>query len=270
MSLLQSIILGIIQGLTEFLPVSSSGHLVLAQHFWGIENPETTFVIVVHLGSLLAVLFYFHKDIIGLLQSVFKIFSSKKTHHDVNNLKVIAYLLVATIITAVIGITFKSQLEALYSNYLAVSIALAATGLILYISDKIPNGSFDDYNLGWVKALFIGVGQALAIIPGISRSGTTIAFALFSKMKRESAARFSFLLSIPAILGAAILDFKDIDTIDPSTLLNYSAAAIAAFISGFIVIAFLINLIQRKKLKYFSYYCWTVSLISISVLLFSK
>ena len=267
MSILQSIILGIIQGLTEFLPVSSSGHLVLAQYFWGIDDPKITFEIVVHLGSLLAVLIYFHKDIIALLLSATRIFSSKKSYHDVNNIKVLAYLLIATIVTAIVGLTFKSQFEGLYDFPLAVSIALAITGLIVYISDKIPNGSFDDYNIGWGKAIFIGLGQALAIIPGISRSGTTIAFALFSKMKRENAARFSFLLSIPAILGAALVDFMDIDSIETSTLVNYSAGAIAAFISGFIVIALLINLIQRKKLKYFSYYCWTISLISIYFIL---
>lgn len=267
MTTFQSIILGIIQGLTEFLPVSSSGHLVLAQHFWGISEPKITFEIVVHLGSLLAVLIYFHKDIIALLLSATKIFSSKKSYHDVNNIKVLAYLLIATIVTAVIGFSFKSKFESLYDIPLAVSIALAVTGLILFISDRIPNGKFDDYNIGWGKAIFIGIGQALAIIPGISRSGTTIAFALFSKMKRENAARFSFLLSIPAILGAALIDFMDIDSIDPATLGKYSAGAIAAFISGFIVIALLIKLIQQKKLKYFSYYCWALSLVSIYFIL---
>lgn len=263
MSIIESIILGIIQGLTEFLPVSSSGHLVLAQYFWKINEPGISFEIIVHLGSLLAVLIYFHKDILSLLLSATKIFSSKKSYSDINNLKILAYLLVATIATALIGFTFKSKFESLYDMPLAVAIALAVTGLIVYLSDKIPNGSFDDYNIGWGKALFIGIGQALAIIPGISRSGTTIAFALFSKMKRENAARFSFLLSIPAILGAALLDFMDMETIDTATLGLYTAGAIAAFISGFIVIALLINLIQRKKLKYFAYYCWSISAISI-------
>ncbi len=270
MSIFESIILGIIQGLTEFLPVSSSGHLVLAQYFWGINDPGISFEVVVHLGSLFAVLIYFHKDIISLLLSSTKIFSSNKSYNDINNLKILAYLFIATLATAVIGFTFKNKFEALYDIPLAVAIALSVTGLIVYISDKIPNGSFDDYNIGWVKAIFIGIGQALAIIPGISRSGTTIAFALFSKMKRDNAARFSFLLSIPAILGAALVDFMDIESIDPSTIGRYSAGAIAAFISGFIVIALLINLIQRKKLKYFSYYCWTISLLSVCFILVQK
>lgn len=268
MSILESIVLGIIQGFTEFLPVSSSGHLVLAQYFWDINETGITFEIVVHLGSLLAVLIYFHKDIFSLLLSATKIFSSKKSYHDVNNLKILAYLLVATIVTAFIGFTFKSKFESFYDTPWIVSIALAVTGLIIYLSDKIPNGSFDDYNIGWGKAVFIGIGQALAIIPGISRSGTTIAFALFSRMKRENAARFSFLLSIPAILGAALIDFMDIKSIDTATLGRYTAGAIAAFISGFIVIALLINLIQQKKLKYFSYYCWTISLISLYFIIF--
>lgn len=268
MSIIESIVLGIIQGLTEFLPVSSSGHLVLAQHFLGINEAGISFEIVVHLGSLLAVLIYFHKDIFALLLSATKLFSSKKSYNDVNNLKILGYLLLATIATAVIGFTFKSKFEALYNIPLAVAIALSVTGLILYISDKIPNGSFDDYNIGWGKAIMIGIGQAFAIIPGISRSGTTIAFALFSKMKREQAAKFSFLLSIPAILGAALLDFMDMEAIETATLVKYSAGAIAAFISGFIVIALLINLIKKKKLKYFSYYCWLLSLVSIYFILF--
>jgi undecaprenyl-diphosphatase len=268
MSILESIILGIIQGLTEFLPVSSSGHLVLAQYFWGINEPGISFEIIVHLGSLLAVLIYFHKDLLALLLSATKVFSSKKTYSDVNNLKVIAYLIIATITTAGIGIMFKDNFESLYNIPLAVAISLFVTGLITYISDKIPNGDFEDYNIGWAKAIFIGIGQALAIIPGISRSGTTIAFALFSKMKRENAARFSFLLSIPAILGAALLDFLDMENFDLSLLGRYSFGALSAFISGFLVIALLINLIQRKKLKYFSYYCWLASLVSIYFILF--
>jgi len=267
MTLFESILLGTIQGLTEFLPVSSSGHLVLGQHFLGINEPGISFEIIVHLGSLLAVLLYFYKDIIALLSSLTKIFSSKKSYQDVNNIKIIVYLFVATFVTAIIGFTFKDNFEALYDIPWTVSIALFVTGLILYISDKIPNGNFNDYNIGWVKAIFIGIGQALAIIPGISRSGTTIAFSLFSRMKRENAAKFSFLLSIPAILGAALLDFKDMKANELATMGRYSAGAVAAFISGFLVIALLINLIQKKKLKYFSYYCWTLSLVSIFFIL---
>ncbi len=268
MSILESIILGIIQGLTEFLPVSSSGHLVLAQHFLGINEPGISFEIIVHLGSLLAVLIYFYKDIFRLILSASKIFSSKKSYQDINNLKIIAYLLVATFTTAILGMVFKDKFEALYDIPLAVAIALFGTGLITYVSDKIPNGQFEDYNIGWVKAIFIGMGQALAIVPGISRSGTTIAFALFSKMKRENAARFSFLLSIPAILGAALLDFLDMDNFDLALLGKYSIGAIAAFISGFLVISLLINLIQNKKLKYFSYYCWFASIVMVYFIVF--
>lgn len=268
MTIFESIILGIIQGLTEFLPVSSSGHLVLAQYFWGINEPGISFEIIAHLGSLLAVILYFHKDLYALLISAMKIFSSKKTYSDINNLKIIAYLILATITTAGIGIMFKDYFEMLYNIPLAVAIALFITGLITYISDKIPNGSFADYDLGWGKAIFIGIGQALAIIPGISRSGTTIAFSLFSKMKRENAARFSFLLSIPAILGAAVLDFFDMEKLDSSTLISYGFGALSAFISGFLVIALLLNLIQKKKLKYFSFYCWIISLLTIALIIF--
>lgn len=268
MSLFESILLGILQGFTEFLPVSSSGHLVLAQHFWDITTPGISFEIIVHLGSLVAVLLYFHKTILELIVSAFKIFSKNKSRHDINNLKIIAYLFIATIATAVLGLAFKDKFEALYQMPLVVAIALSVTGVIIFFSDKIPNGELEDNNIGIMKSILIGIGQAIAIIPGISRSGTTIATSLFCKMKREHAARFSFLLSIPAIFGAAVLDLRNFEAIESVVMVKYFAGAVAAFVSGFVVIAFLIRLIQNRKLKYFAYYCWVISLVSIAFILF--
>lgn len=267
MSLIESILLGILQGFTEFLPVSSSGHLVLAQHFWEIKEPGISFEIIVHLGSLVAVLLYFHKTIFELIASALKIFSKEKSTEDINNLKVLAYLFIATFATAILGLAFKSKFEALYQLPLVVAIALAFNGFIVFISDKIPSGTLKDNNIGVKKSIFIGIGQAFAIIPGISRSGTTIVLSLFSKMKREHAARFSFLLSIPAILGAAVLDLRNFEAIESALMAKYFVGAIAAFVSGFIVIAFLIKLIQQRKLKYFAYYCWAISAVSLFFLL---
>lgn len=260
MSYLESIILGLIQGLTEFLPVSSSGHLVLAQNLFGVNESGISFEIIVHLGSLLAVLIFFYKDIFVLIKSLSKIFSSNKTQEDKSNLMIISYLLFATIVTAILGLIFKDYFTSLYDMPLVVAGMLIFTGIILYLSDITPEGNIETKNIGFFRAIFIGLGQALAIIPGISRSGTTIAFSLFAKMKRSHAARFSFLLSIPAILGAAVLDMGEMSSLNVHQTTVYLSGAVAAFVSGFAVIAILIKLIQKKQLKFFSFYCWMIAI----------
>ena len=260
--MIKSIIFGIIQGLTEFLPVSSSGHLVLSQHFLnkGVENSDLTFEVFLHLGSLLAVFIYFRKDIANLFLSIFK---WDKNENTVNNHKTILYLLIATFVTGIFGFTCKDFFESLFSNALLVAVFISVTGIILFISDKLSEGKLNTHDLGFKKSLLIGLGQTIAITPGISRSGTTIAFSLFTKMKREEAARFSFLLSIPAILGANIGEINSLLNLNKLAFINYSAGFLAAFISGYLVIGLLLSMIKKAKLKIFSYYCWTVSLISI-------
>ncbi|OQY36935.1 MAG: hypothetical protein B6226_05790, partial [Candidatus Cloacimonetes bacterium 4572_65] len=241
MTYLESIILGIIQGLTEFLPVSSSGHLILGQYFFGIQEPGISFEVMVHLGSLIAVLIYFQKDLMLLIKSFFKVFSKNKSTQDVDNLKIIGYLLVATFVTGVIGIVFKDTFTEFFDNPLLAAIMLSVTGLIVFLSDKMPGDSIKTKDIGVVKSLIIGLGQAFAILPGISRSGTTIAVSLALGVKREDAPRFSFLLSIPAILGATILDLPELVAAPTKQLFVYSSGAVAAFVSGLLVISLLIN-----------------------------
>ncbi len=263
MTLINSIILGIIQGLTEFLPVSSSGHLVIVQDLVNVSEPGVVFEIVVHVGSLLAVLIYFSKDIFSIVMSCFKLFSKNKTSQDDNNIRVATYIIIATAVTAVITLFFKDYFESLYQLPLIVAILLFINGFIIFASDRMPSGKLPDNNIGFVKSMFIGLGQALAVMPGISRSGTTISFSLFSGMKRSDAARFSFLLSIPAILGAAVLKLDEIQAISPDVLKIYLAGAVSSFISGLLVITLLLQLIKKKKLMYFSIYCWIFSIIYI-------
>lgn len=262
--MLKSIILGLIQGLTEFLPVSSSGHLVLSQHFLNSANDNSmTFEVFLHLGSLLAVLIFFRKDIWQLIKSL--IFFKKDQYK--NDRKIVLWLMIGTFVTGAIGFAFSDQFESMFSDPLLVAMFLSITGLVIYLSDLIVDKSIQIHEMGWKRALIIGLGQSIAITPGISRSGTTIAFSLFTGLKRSQAARFSFLLSVPAILGANLKEFSNISALDHTQFMNYLGGFIAAFISGYFVIGILLKLIGAAKLKYFSYYCWAVSLVSVVLIL---
>lgn len=261
MGFLKSILLGIIQGLTEFLPVSSSGHLVIFKHLFNFEMNNISFEIFLHLGSLSAVVIYFFQDLRELAISFFK-FSSKE-EKDKTNRKFILYIIVATIVTAIIGILFEDKIEELFTSPIFAASMLIITGIIIFVSDRVQNGRIDVENMGLSRSLLIGIGQSLAILPGISRSGSTIATALFTGLERKQVARFSFILSIPVILGASILKFDEFKALDVHSWAVYFCGGIAAFISGLMVISLLLKLIRRQKLKYFSFYCWAFSLIFI-------
>ena len=263
--LIKAIILGIIQGLTEFLPVSSSGHLVLAQHFMHYQKSDISFEIVLHLGSLLAVLIFFRKDIIELAVAPFRF--SNRNEKNKGDLRSLLYLIVATLITGVLGYLLKDKFESMFNVPILASIMLVITGFILFFSDKISNTNISMEKMGIKRSLLIGLGQTFAIIPGISRSGTTIAVSIFNGIKRADAAKFSFLLSIPAILGANISEFSAIAHLDKQNMLQYFSGAAAAFISGYLVIAFLISIVKKQKLKLFSIYCWIIAIISATLLL---
>ncbi|MBL7148629.1 MAG: undecaprenyl-diphosphate phosphatase [Candidatus Cloacimonetes bacterium] len=261
MEILKAIILGIIQGLTEFLPISSSGHLVLAEHYLNFKQPDLSFEIFLHLGSVVAVLIYFRKDIIYLLKSLF-IFKDKSFEH-LNNRNTLFYLLVATVVTAFIGLYFEDTVLKAFSSLYIPSFMLFITGIILFISDKIEPRGLDTHQLGIRKSILIGFAQAFAILPGISRSGSTIAMGIFTGLKREAAARFSFLLSVPIIVGANIHKISKITTLERSQFLIYLIGAFTAFIAGYSVISLLISFVKKQKLKYFAFYCWSISLLTL-------
>ncbi len=267
MNILQSLLLGIIQGLTEFLPISSSGHLVLGQHFLGINSIDTSFEVFLHLGSLLAVILYFYKDIFELAQAFFPIKNEKFPERQVNNRKIVFYLIISTVVTGVIGFLFKDFFEEMFSKPVIVAGLLSVTGLIIFLSDTIRFDHIHTADMGFWRAIVIGLSQSMAILPGISRSGSTIATSLFIGVKRSEAARFSFLLSIPAILGAAVLNLDAFLQLDQSMLMSYSIGGLGAFVSGYLVISMLLNLIRKRKLKYFAYYCWLISLVSVILVL---
>jgi len=250
------VLLGIVQGLTEFLPVSSSGHLVIVQSFLpGFNEPGVLFHATVHLGTLGAVLLYFRRDLTDMAGCVV----SPRTA-DAATLRLMVLIVVGTLPTVVIALAFKEELEQLFANVSAAATMLLVTGTLLYLTDRTRERATDLQNMNIGHALIVGIAQGLAIIPGISRSGSTIAAGVFSGLKRQAALRYSFLLSIPAILGAFILQLAT--HADPRgqevDWLGYGLAFVAAFVVGYASIAVLLKMLLSRKLTLFAYYCWAV------------
>ena len=267
MDIIQGIIIGIVQGLTEFLPVSSSAHLMFIQKLLGVES-SLAFDTFLHLGSLLAVLIFFRADIYKMLRawllSVGDILQHrfKEGFYSDPYKRLAWYVILATIPVGIVGVLFESQVDALFAGALYVpGFFLFVTGTILYLSQRMASGQIDMSHMGWFQSLFMGLGQACAIMPGLSRSGTTIATGLVVGLDKEFAAKFSFILSIPAIFGAFIIQLKDIGlsmgTDGAAVMLGF----IAAFISGYLAIKWLLDLIQNKSLDIFAYYCWIVGIV---------
>lgn len=275
MTTFQAIILGLIQGLAEFLPISSSGHLALAQHFFGINSDSVLiFAVLLHVGTLISVFIVYWKDILGLIYEFFGTFADlvKTKRFDVNKnatRRMCWLIITATVPTAVIGFLFDEKFEKLYSNVLAIGICLVITGCILFAAEKWGKNLHGIKNTKFKHAITVGILQGCAIAPGISRSGSTIVGGLACGLKREWAVRFAFLVSIPPILGSVILELPDAlvaGTVDSSLTVPILAGVIVSAVSGLIAIKGMIRLVSGKKLTYFSYYTW---ILGISVIVYS-
>jgi undecaprenyl-diphosphatase len=246
MSIFEAIILGAVQGLTEFLPVSSSGHLVLLQNIFRISEPVLLFDTMVHAGTLVAVFAVLRQDIWNILRRPLQ--------------PLTFYLIFATIPTVVVALVFKEQIEKAFSSPLFLGFAFLITSVLLILSEILSHRSGrlkTQENMDWIDALTIGVLQAAAIIPGVSRSGSTLSGALSRKLDRNFAARFSFLLSIPAILGALVLQVKDITTgyIPQSIPLPLiTVGAITAALVGFFAVKLMLRIVQESSLLGFALY----------------
>ena len=263
MDLIQAVILGAVQGLSEFLPISSSGHLVLCQHLWGFKQADVIFNISVHVGTLCAVMFFFHADISKLIKTMLKAVLALCQRdfvffQDNREIKLLLLLIIGSIPTAVIGLLLKPMMEQIFSSTILVSVCLLITGTILWWT-KFLTSSHGDFS--YRVAFLIGLVQGLAILPGISRSGTTIACGLYLGLNRAEAARYSFLLSIPAILGAEILSLKDIgfQLPDIPTLLGTLTAGLV----GLVALSALVFLVQKGRLYYFAPYCWIIGILGL-------
>jgi undecaprenyl-diphosphatase len=252
MTLLQAIFLGFIQGLTEFLPVSSSGHLAIAQHFLpGFDQPGVLFDVLLHLGTMLAVILYFRREIGNLLSSPFRQGEDARLHR-----RLLTLLLAGSVPTAVIGLTFKDFFESLFENIPLVALMLLVTGTLLFISEKFRRGNRQEEQLTLIDALVVGTVQGCSIIPGISRSGSTIAVLLLRGVDGETAARFSFLLALPAVFGATLLSLRHLQDVTTAELSLYLAGTGVAFIAGMLSIHCLMAVIRRRRLFAFAVYCW--------------
>lgn len=265
MELYQGIILGIVQGLTEFLPVSSSGHLVLGQIFFGMTHSQLVFDISVHMGTLFAVVVVYFKDIraivISVLRFLFRFLSFKPAVNMIKedeNLSMAGLIILGSVPTALIGLGLKQIEHILFTSQVIVGCMLIVTGTLLWISRRYYDTGIEKKKLTIKKGIWIGIVQGFAVIPGISRSGSTIAAGMMAGIDRDKAARFSFLLSIPAIIGAQILSIKDMIennmTIDSVTVY----AAVVAFITGFIALKLLLNLVHSGRFHLFAPYCWVM------------
>jgi undecaprenyl-diphosphatase len=267
----QTIFLGIIQGLTEFLPVSSSGHLVIFQHLIGLKNPELLLDISLHVGTLLAVLIFFWADIkmmiyesIGLVGNLFQKQNPSSKTQQFPHAALIAWIITGTVPTALIGILFSSFVQKMFGSPFFVGFMLIVTGAILGASRLIPDHFTKKSHVGLMVSIAVGIAQGVAIIPGISRSGATIVCGLFCGLNRELAGRFSFLLSIPAIIGATIVKF-DMIKITEIGFIPFFAGIFVSFLVGLIALKITMNMVRKGNLYYFSAYCLLAGIVAIVI-----
>ena len=273
MTYVTSFLLGLVQGVAEFLPISSSGHLSLFQHFFGMASADGNlfFDVLLHLGTLIAIFVYYRKDILGLLKELVHLiqcaFSSQK-RKEMKRLppdgRMILMIIIATLPLFVI-LPIKSKVEGLYGNTIFIGVALLLTGFLLFWSDRMAKGKKTAKSATMLDALLVGVGQAIAVVPGLSRSGTTISAGLVRGFSRKFAVRFSFLMSIPAVLGANILSIAEAvqEGIDTSLLPAYFIGTAVAAVSGYFAIG-LVNLLTNKgKFGNFAYYCWGIGAAAV-------
>jgi undecaprenyl-diphosphatase len=253
-TLVEVFILAVVQGLTEWLPISSSGHLVITQKALGLNLP-LIYSVMLHLGTLIVVLTVFRKDIADIIKAVVK------RDFETEEGKLALFIVVGSVPTAIIGFIFHDFFESLFSNLPAVGLALLITGAVLFLSEK----RLGNKKMSMTDSLLIGLAQAIAIIPGISRSGLTISTGLLRKIDKKTAFKYSFLLSAPAIAGATIMESKQLalGNIDPVPLL---LGTIISMIVGYASLKLLQKIIMSEKIHLFAYYCW---LAGATIILFT-
>ena len=288
MSLIESLILGIIQGIAEFLPISSSGHLAIFKALFGLKEVGLTYDILLHLGTLVAVFIVYRKDIwelivegVGIVidacKNIGRFFANKFGKKDNKYIKIVSspyrkfvmLIIVSTIPTGIIGVVFSKIFNMDNPSLIIPGISLLITGLMLFIVDDLPAGNKTPKETTYKNATILGIAQGIATLPGISRSGTTLTVGILNGFDRKFAVKYSFIMSIPAILGACVLDIKDLfepgNALSNDELVNYIVGAAVAGVVGYLCIKTLLVLFQNKKMKYFSYYCFFMGIVAIVV-----
>ena len=265
MELIKAIVLGFIQGATEFLPVSSSGHLVLGSHMLGFHEQGITFEVMVHLGTLVSVVIVFRDELWKMVCAPFQLLAGNRSESVLHAMYWDVYVIIATLPAVVIGLGFRNAIETTFTSVYFVCIMLMITGSIMIISRYLPDRGNRVTSL---RSLLIGCGQAAAIFPGLSRSGSTIFVGMVLGINRETAARFSFIMSLPAILGAAVLNIPEVLLSPPqtSTIINLIAGTVTATVTGYFAIILLLDVIKKNRLPWFGYYCFAVALVGLSIL----
>jgi len=264
----QAIILGLVQGLTEFLPISSSGHLVLGQHVLGLDAiaaDDVTFEVFTHFGTALSILTVYRRDVLELIRSGLRALASPRTlatsYANEAPVRTLAYISITLIPTGIVYVLFKDDLEAAFGNPRLASGMLIVTGVLLLLTLFRGRTTGD---LSPVKAFVVGIAQSLAMIPGISRSGSTICTAIYQNVNQEQAANFSFLMVLPVIIGAAILKFGEAFGPDSTgAMLPVILGTIVAYVSGIFAIRIVIVFIRKGNLSWFAYYCFVVGALGL-------
>jgi len=255
-TLIEVFILAVVQGLTEWLPVSSSGHLVITQKVLGV-NPPLIFDVMLHVGTLMVVLTVFRKDIADIIKAFVR------RDFETEEGKLALFIVVGSVPIAIIGFVFYDFLKSLFSNLLAVGIALLITGCVLFFSEK----RIGNRKIGILDSLLIGLAQGITIIPGISRSGVTLATGLLRRVDKATAFKYSFLLSVPTVLGATVMESKElaVANVDMTPLF---LGAIISMIVGYASLKLLQKIVMNEKFHLFAYYCWAVGLAIIIFTIF--
>lgn len=269
MTLLIAILLGFIQGVTEFLPVSSSGHLAVLQHFMGLKEVDTFYDVLLHFATLISICVVYRKDIADMIREVSGFISDirhpKPTENAPKPARRLVLMLLVSIVPLFLVLPFAGYIDTLSNSTLFIGIAFLVTGLLLYLSDRMRNGKKTEKNMTVADAVKIGVCQAVATIPGLSRSGTTITAGMATGLSRPFAVKFSFLMSLPAVLGATILKFADAvkEGIDVSLIPAYLAGMLVAGVTGYFAINLVRLLSQKGKFGKFCYYCFFAGVVTI-------
>lgn len=271
MSYLSAIILGFIQGVAEFLPISSSGHLAVFQSFFklsDLEGGHLFFDVLLHLGTLIAVLIAYWHDIVELVKEFFVMCHVVKLPAGQKNNALARrqiFMIIIGTLPLLLVFPVKDYVESLYYNTFFIGAAFLVTGTLLFLSDRVNHGHKTEKEMTVLDALVVGIGQAIAVVPGLSRSGTSISAGLFRGFNRTYAVKFSFLLSIPAILGSNILSLIDAakEGIDTTLIPVYIVGILTAMVFGYLSIRLLKFIAQKGKFGGFSYYCWGAGLITL-------
>jgi len=259
---LRAIVLGLIQGLTEFLPISSSGHLALAEKFMGTQHPDMYMQVFLHFGTLLALLAVYYRRIGSLLSSLARATTRRMREGDSANVTYVLCLAVGTVPAMIVGYMFRDLIENAFDRVYIIGILFLVTGTFLFLTRL---SSEKRERVGVLDSILVGFAQAFALLPGISRSGLTISTGIFRGIKKSDAADFSFLLAIPSILIVSVYDLFQVSKARPSPLFHYLVGTACALLVGYCAVRWLLVLVRRGRLSYFSFYCWSVGAAALIV-----